>query len=796
MTPSNPEWQIQSPVAVPDEFVEAVRKLHPGIKGSYAAQLLWQRGVRDAQQLAGYLQPDSYQPASPFAFGEEMERAVARLQKAVEDREKIAIWGDFDADGITATSVLWEGLGEFFPQNQQLSYYIPNRLRESHGLNLPGIERLKTQGISLIVTCDTGSTNLAEINYANELGIEIVVTDHHTLPSERPNVAAIVNPRYLPQNHPLHHLSGVAVAYKLVEAMYLSLPHIPQQPLENLLDLVCIGLITDLVQLRGDCRYLAQQGLKRLQKQLQTPSRPGVAELLQLCSRNGDRPTDISFGIGPRINAISRIHGDATFGVELLTSRDSKRCRELAMITETANARRKGLQQDLIKQVKSKLKQVDLSTTYALVLWDEQWSTGVLGLVASQIAQEYGRPTILLSTGMELEGEEDPVSVNTLARGSARSVGNIDLYELVRSQSHLLHRFGGHPFAAGLSLEIDNLPLFTEGINRQLRELSLRNNIKFAPTIYADLICEISELGRDLYDELKLLEPYGMGNPAPQILIKNCRFTNVVNRNIKDLKQQKVQYIKTQMQIWDESSLTGFPAIWWGHYQEEVPEGISDAIAILDYNNYSKQVELRIVAISGSTAETTLSDRDNSETWILDWRDRIGDRDDSTLVLQDYPKNWDDLQVSCHKAIQAQKKLAIAYPPPQTTSPQLVWQQLIGIAKYLSRTGEIATTQALQDKLHLTSSTLHLGLQSLVDLGFQVEFLTPESLIIKLDSHLATLLPNSAFKFITALQEEHFSQTYFHIVPVSTLEAMVQKSEVSASTGSAASQKSEVWRES
>lgn len=758
-------WQIHPPVEVPRDFLQAVRSLQPGINGSYAAQLLWQRGFRDIGCLNGYLQSDSYQPASPFDFGTEMHRAIARLQQAYQIKERVAIWGDFDADGVTATSVLWEGLGQFFPQQQQLFYYIPNRLQESHGLNNAGIERLAAQGIGLIVTCDTGSTNLAEIEYAGKLGIDIVVTDHHALPSERPPVCAIINPRYLPNDHPLYHLSGVAVAYKLVEAMYATIPQIPQQPIENLLDLVAIGLITDLVQLKGDCRYLAQRGLKQLQKQLQTTTRPGIAELLKLCSRNGDRPSDISFGIGPRINAISRIHGDASFGVELLTSRDTKRCQELAILTETANARRKGLQQDLIKQVKSKLKQIDLSTTYALVLWDEQWSSGILGLVASQIAQEYGRPTILLSTGREVDGETD-----NLARGSARSVGNIDLYELVRSQSHLLHKFGGHPFAAGLSLEIDNLPLFTEGINRQLRELSLRNNLQFMPQIYADITCQISELGMNLYQELKLLEPYGMGNPAPQILIKNCRLTNVVNRNIKDLKQKKVQYIKTEMQLWDDSSSTGFPATWWGHYQEEVPEEIADVIAILDYNNYCKQVELRIVAIADSEDKVTASDRNDITGWILDWRDVKGNPDDSTLILQDYPRNWDELQAECYQAIQARKKIAIAYPPPETTSPQTVWQQLVGIAKYLHRTGETVKLQALQDKLKLTSRTLQLGLKSLTNLGFAVELVTQETIKIELVGSETSYLPNSALQFIEALQEERFYQGYFHEIPLSTLE--------------------------
>ncbi|HAG81979.1 MAG TPA: single-stranded-DNA-specific exonuclease RecJ, partial [Cyanobacteria bacterium UBA12227] len=244
---------------------------------------------------------DVYNPASPFEFGQEMKSAIKRLHQAIKAGEKVTIWGDFDADGITATSVLWEGLGQFFTQNQQLTYYIPNRLTESHGLNRAGIDQLATSETKLIVTCDTGSTNLKEIDYAQQLGIDIIITDHHTLPDERPPVISIINPRYFAETHPLFHLSGVAVAYKLVEALYQTLPNIPKQPVEDLLDLVAIGLIADLVQLSGDCRYLAQRGIQKLQQQLKTRTRPGVARLLELCQRSGDRPTDISFGIGPRI---------------------------------------------------------------------------------------------------------------------------------------------------------------------------------------------------------------------------------------------------------------------------------------------------------------------------------------------------------------------------------------------------------------------------------------------------------------------------------------------------------------
>jgi single-stranded-DNA-specific exonuclease len=379
-----------------------------------------------------------------------MNWAIERIQQARNSAEKVAIWGDFDADGITSTSVLWDGLGEFFAQNDQLIYYIPNRLTESHGLNIPGIDALAKSGISLIITCDTGSTNIAEIEYATSLNIDTIITDHHTLPEDRPPATAIINPRYFPPNHQLFNLSGVGVAYKLVEALYHTLPDIPQRPLTDLLELVAIGLIADLVQLTGDSRYLAQIGIQQLQKQIANPTRPGVAKLLELCKRSGDRPTDISFGLGPRINAVSRIQGIASFCVELLTSRDKKRCEELANLTEIANSRRKSLQKDVAKDAAHKLAKLDLSTTSVIVLSDPQWPVGVLGLVAGQIAQEYGRPVILFSTeGSEeinenspetqftsfLDPESQTLSPSKIARGSARSANQIDLYQLVKGPS-------------------------------------------------------------------------------------------------------------------------------------------------------------------------------------------------------------------------------------------------------------------------------------------------------------------------------------------------------------------------
>ena len=751
----------------------------------HAAQLLWRRGIRDLERLKGFLNPQDYSPASPFEFGQEMDWAVERLQKAHGRAEKVAIWGDFDADGVTATAVLWEGLGQFFPQSEHLTYFIPNRLTESHGLSVRGIDQLAEWGCQLMVTCDTGSTNREEIEYAYSLGMDVIVTDHHTLPADRPPVVAIINPRQLESHHPLAHLSGVAVAYKLVEALYQTLPQSPQRPLEDLLDLVAIGLIADLVDLTGDCRYLAQRGIERLQRHLpnqnhssQISRRPGVARLLELCRRSGDRPTDISFGLGPRINAVSRIHGDASFCVELLTSQDPLRCRQLAEETELANARRKVLQKDVFHQVSQKLEQIDLSTTRVIVLADTQWPVGILGLVASQVAQQYGRPTILLT--VDAEAPEAPKASDAdclaprLARGSARSVNQIDLYSLVNAQAHLLHSFGGHPLAAGLSLPVENIPLFIEAINRQLREQSMRMETANNPSIQADLTVTVAELGKALFRELKLLEPCGMGNPTPKLLIQNSWFENIWNRNIKDWRGGKLSYIKTEFEIWDDSLKVGFPGVWWGHYKEDLPAGRCDAIAELDFNTYQKRYEIRLMAVRPATGSPITHRNPPSVDWLVDQRLETGNIPTATLAITQCPTSWDELSPWVRQAAQTQQSLAIAYPPPPISPPQTIWIQLLGIAKHLSRTGKTASCQQIQEKLAIGDRTLQLGLHSLSQLGFKVSASDKSVQIQPTPATFSLTQAGSAQKavsqFLQALQEEQFRRQYFYQAPFSTLQ--------------------------
>lgn len=777
-----------------------------------------------------------YSPASPFELGEGIQRAVERLGRSRQNQEKVTIWGDFDADGVTATAVLWEGLGHWFTAAGQLSYYIPDRFTQSHGLCSAGIRALAKTGTQLIVTCDTGSADTAEIALAQSLGIDVIVTDHHSLPKQRPEAVALINPRSLPPTHPLADLSGVAVAYKLIEALQQTWPVAPD-PLPPLLELVAMGLIADLVALRQDSRYLAQLGLQRLQALAQSPqTRPGVAELLKRCQRSGDRPTDISFGIGPRINAVSRIQGDARLCVELLTSRDQGRCRQLADQVELLNTRRKALQQQLTQEVRSRLTTLDLSTTAAIVLAEVGWPLGVLGLVASDIARETGKPTVLLSLdppNSHSGDEADAVATHPprMARGSARSVHQIDFYPVLASQRSHLSRFGGHPYAAGLMLPVENLALFTEGINQALR--SRLSQLDTMPPVVADLAVTVAELGPALFRELKLLEPCGMGNPVPQLLIRNCRCTNARHFNLKDAKGSKIRYLKTQFQLVDESSQAGFPGLWWGHNRDDLPQGVCDVVGELDFNAYQKQYEFRLVAVRPQADGIGLATE--SIDWLLDWRKGQGrdlhepelkvsgndiprdqsnrdqsDRDQShrpkALRMEATPATWNDFRPWLVAAQVQAQPLALAYGAgdDRTPTPQTIWITLLGITKYLSRTGAVVEVEQIRARLGLgelgssESRLIALAWGAIADLGFEVFY--PDSSHVQISGPggvgpewaagatlrswaepiaaqatpgIAPHAPAGIADFIAALQEICFRHQYFLEVPMDEISTVV-----------------------
>ncbi len=834
--PSSPLSYSASPRTLPTG-IEQNTSVLPVLPREIAiiAQLLWQRGWRDPETLSAFLDPHQYSPTPATALGEELELALDRLERAYYQRDRIAIWGDFDADGLTATAVLLEGLRPWFSSNQlpgdqisgnelpsdQLQVWIPNRLTDNHGLSRSGLDYLASQGCQLIITCDTGSTNLDELRYAQTLGLDVIITDHHALPLEqtpgnpnpapvpiRPPALAHLNPRTLPPDHPLAHLSGVAVAYKLIEAVAQRLPQAPPTLLEDLLDLVAIGLIADLVTLQGDSRYLAQRGLLKLQE-LSRPEgrarRPGISFLLERCQRSGDRPTDISFGLGPRINAISRIQGDTRLALELLTSRDEARCRHLAGEAELLNSRRRELQRALLQEAQEKLRSLDLSTTPVLVLSEPGWPVGLLGLVAGQLAQEYQRPVLLLSESGDT------------ARGSLRSPQGLDFYPILSRCASLLDRFGGHPYAAGLSIPTRNIPILTAALNRELRAIDPETT---RTTLTADLTLTVSDLGQPLFRALKLLEPYGMGNPAPQILIQNCWFEAITHRNLKDWRGKAIRFIRTRFQIKDASSpqsqTIGFPGIWWGHYADEIPQGSCDVLGELDYNSSDRRYEFRLTALRRATLHPIALHPDRPP--ILDHRQQPSPPIPAkALVLTQCPSHWQTLRQAIAEAQSRQVPLVLAYDRPYPRSPQILVQQLIGLAKYLDRTQSWARVSAIQAQLDLPDSCLVPAWRALAVCGFGLAFREglsgePEVRVewekeaiggaadradhaaadradhatVDIADHAAAYIAKSGPKppeaevvaaafqdFVEALEEDQFQRAYFTDVSVETMQRIL-----------------------
>ncbi|WP_353259658.1 DHHA1 domain-containing protein, partial [Prochlorothrix hollandica] len=494
------------------------------------------------------------------------------------------------------------------------------------------------------------------------------------------------------------------------------------------------------------------------------------------------------FGIGPRINAVSRVQGDARLCVELLTSREGDRCRQLAEQAEVLNLRRKALQRDLQIEIAARLAQVDLSTTPALVLGAVGWPVGILGLVAGQVAQTYQRPTVLLSleaaeptpepwvspsqtNGSPLTQGQDP-PLPPLARGSARSIKNLNLYDLLLHQGNLLHRFGGHPMAAGLSLPIAHIPLFTAALEQTLRQHQ-GYITPGEPTLTVDLTVRVADLGNALFQALRLLEPYGMGNPPPRLLVQDCWFKEINHRNAQDYQGRTVRYIRTTFELWDESYPKGIPGIWWEHYADDLPPGRCDAVVELGIKTGVKgrsgqhQVTLIAVRPRGSDGLTVPESR--RQGWLLDWRTQMPPADTApkALVLRRCPRTWEDLQQWAQRAVDGGMPLALAYGEPWGPRGTEPWFKLVGWVKQWSQSSQLRSWEQIIHHLGISDRTLDTGIQALQDLGFQWQsqepHQDPQQYTCRYDPNCQT--PQAAHgkvqRFLQQVEADRFQQDYF-----------------------------------
>lgn len=502
------------------------------------AQTLLRRGISSPVEAEAFLYPN----VTPPANFPDIEKAVASILLAIRKNDLICVWGDFDVDGQTSTALLVQTL-QILKAN--VTYYIPIRGRESHGVHIESLKPILDNGAKLLLTCDTGIAAHEAIEYANSRGVDVVVTDHHDLAETLPNAKAIINPKLLPADHPLKHLAGVGVAYKLAEAL-LAEDH-PSE-LANLLDLVALGLIADVALLKGETRALAQKGIEALR----TTNRLGLKVIAELSGTALETLTEetIGFTFAPRLNALGRL-GDANPAVELLLTQDPPRARVLSAQIEGLNSQRRLLTSQVYEAAEAKLRETpDLLTEPAIVLSHPGWPGGVVGIVANRLVDRYHKPALLLT-----ESEDG------IVRGSARSVEGLHITEAIATQKDLLLGFGGHPMAAGLSMPLDKLADFRRGLGKAV-EKQLGEIVFDEPTLQIDAWLDLAEINISLADALEMLAPFGAGNPALTLATRGVTLKSVTT--IGKTKEH------LRLTIEDETGKTQ-SILWWGGAGEEMP---------------------------------------------------------------------------------------------------------------------------------------------------------------------------------------------------------------------------------
>jgi single-stranded-DNA-specific exonuclease len=466
-------------------------------------QLLYNRGLAEPHQFEAFIADDTRLVGDPFLLPD-MQRAVTRIYQALLSGENIAIYGDFDVDGVTATALLVQGIsilgGKAIP-------YIPHRLTEGYGVKIAALENLRQQGISLVITVDCGVTALAEVKKAKRMGLHIIVTDHHTPLPELPSALAIVNPKLPDSTYPFPELTGAGIALKLLQALFQGIGK--EKQLEELLDLVALGTIADMAPLLGENRYLTKQGLKLINNTV----RLGIKEMIAQTGLNPGKidSESISWILAPRLNAAGRLaHAMASY--KLLMTDSAQEARGLAIWLEQKNAER----QDLTAKVLDKAKEQILAKGISplLIATGNDYPVGIAGLAANRLSEEFYRPTVVIRTG------------EIVSSGSCRSIPEFNIILALQQCSRLLSQFGGHSQAAGFTLPTKNLPSLQQTLSdiaaSQLEGVDLR------PRIDIDAEVNLNELTGNTFQIMQKLAPFGRGNPLPTFLsrrveVLDCR---------------------------------------------------------------------------------------------------------------------------------------------------------------------------------------------------------------------------------------------------------------------------------
>ena len=518
------------------------------------ATVLVNRGIVDTGEVGVFLNPTRKDFHDPYLMPD-MDKAVERIIKAIENKEKVIIYGDYDVDGITSTMVLKKFLDE---HGLTVGYKIPNRLDEGYGLIMTAIKEIADQGYHLIITVDCGISGVEEIKYAYELGMEVIVTDHHETPAEIPEAVACIDCKRKDNKYPFKNLAGVGVVFKLIQALSMRL-NLEEKEYLKYLDIVCIGTISDIVPLVDENRVIAKLGLKLV---TQTKN-PGLYSLLNSVGFKEISSNTISFGIAPRINACGRM-GHENEAVNLFLTNDLEEAKEITEVLNKYNKERQEIERIIFEEAISQIEKNHLDRDDVIVVGSENWHHGVIGIVASKITDLYYKPTILVCFE---DGE---------AKGSGRSVAGFDLHDALCKCDDILNKYGGHEMAVGLSFDIANFDAVKERINSIAKE----NHIdELNPIIKIDKEITANDIKIEVAESLRLLEPFGEANKTPLFLYKNLKIDSI--RALSEGKHVKLT-------LKDDRTIIQAIGFNLGHFSNEYLIGNKvDIVGNLEINEFN-----------------------------------------------------------------------------------------------------------------------------------------------------------------------------------------------------------------
>lgn len=486
------KWTYEEPTADETAAATALARevnIHPAL-----GRLLLKRGIKTATEARRFFRPQLSDLHDPFLMND-MQVAVDRLNQALGRKEHIMVYGDYDVDGCTAVALVYKFLSQFY---SNIDFYIPDRYEEGYGISRKGIDFAAEMGVKLIIVLDCGIKAVEEVAYAREKGIDFIICDHHVPDDELPPAVAILNPKRHDNRYPYTHLSGCGVGFKFMQAFATS-NGIEFNKLSSLLDLCAVSIASDIVPIMGENRILACQGLRCLN----TNPSIGLRAIVEVCglSERELSMSDIIFKIGPRINASGRMQNGKE-AVELLVEKDYQAALEKAGCINLYNEARKDLDKQMTDEAFKQVEQLPgLDDRRSVVIYNESWHKGVIGIVASRLTEQYYRPAVVLTRS------------DGVATGSARSVSGFDVYKAVQSCSDLLENFGGHTYAAGLSIKVENVPEFAERFEAYVQEHIMDTQTE--ATLAIDAYLDFKDVTFKFYQQLKRFAPFGPQNERP-----------------------------------------------------------------------------------------------------------------------------------------------------------------------------------------------------------------------------------------------------------------------------------------